>query len=66
MLTYNNQFEVELKKLLIAEIDRLSENLCSGMAINDISHYKHEVGRITSLRAVIDMCDEVNSILSKR
>lgn len=66
MLTYNNQFEVELKKLLFAEIDRLSENLCSGMAINDISHYKHEVGRITSLRAVIDMCDEVNSILSKR
>lgn len=66
MLTYNNQFEIELKKLLIAEIDRLSENICSGMAINDIAHYKHEVGRITTLRAVIDMCEEVNSILSQR
>lgn len=65
-MNYNTLFEVELRKLVAAEIDRLSDNLCSGVAITDIASYKHEVGRILALRAVYDMCEEVNTIINRR
>lgn len=65
-MNYNNAFEVELKKLLSAEIDRLSENLTTPNAIVDFAEYKHQIGKVIALRAVFDLCDEVNTILSKR
>jgi len=65
-MNYNNMFEFELRKLVEAEILRLSENLTNPAAVVDYSEYKHQVGKITALRAVFDLCDEVNTILSKR
>lgn len=40
--------------------------MANGLSINDIAQYKHEVGRILGLRSALNMCEEVNSILSKR
>jgi hypothetical protein len=65
-MTYNNQFEAELKKLLTAEIDRLTDNLTNPASVIDYADYKHHVGKIIALRGVFDLFDEVNTILSKR
>ena len=65
-MNYNNQFEIELNKLLEAEIARLSENLVTPGSIVDYPDYEHQVGKIIALRSVIDLCEEVNTILSKR
>lgn len=65
-MNYNTLFESELRKLIAEEISRISENLCSGVAITDITSYKQEVGRILALRAVYDMCEEVNTIINRR
>jgi len=40
--------------------------MANGLSINDIGQYKHEVGRILGLRSALNLCDEVNDILSKR
>lgn len=63
--TYSNVFEFELKKIIKAEEDRLTENLKLGMSIIDFAEYRHQVGKLLALTRVIDFCDEVNSILSK-
>lgn len=65
-MNYNTLFENELQQLISEEIARLTDNMANGLSINDIGQYKHEVGRILGLRAALDMCEEVNSILSKR
>jgi hypothetical protein len=65
-MNFNNMFEFELRKLVEAEILRLSENLTNPAAVVDYAEYKHQVGKITALRAVFDLCDEVNTTLSKR
>ena len=66
MLTYNNQFEIELKKLIAEEIERLTENLSNGLSVTDFSEYKLYVGKISALRSVVEMCDDVQTTLSKR
>lgn len=65
-MNYNTLFENELRKLISEEIARLSDNLANGLSITDIEQYKHEVGRILGLRTVLEFCEEVNTILSKR
>lgn len=65
-MNYNNMFEFELRKLVEAEILRLSENLANPAAVVDYAEYKHQVGKIIALRAVFDLCDEANATLSKR
>lgn len=66
LMNYNNQFEIELKKLIDAEILRLTDNLTNPAGVVDYADYKHHVGKIIALRGVFDLCDEVNTILSKR
>jgi hypothetical protein len=66
MLNYQNLFEIELKKLIILEQDRLKDNLCNGLSVVDFAEYRHQVGKLQGLQSVLDLCDEVNSILSKR
>lgn len=65
-MNYNNMFEFELRKLVEAEIIRLSENLANPAAVVDYAEYKHQVGKILALRSVFDLCEEVNITLSKR
>lgn len=65
-MNFNNMFEFELRKLVEAEILRLSENLTNPAAIVDYAEYKHQVGKIMALRSVFDLCEEVNATLSKR
>jgi hypothetical protein len=66
MLNYQNLFEIELKKLINEEIDRLKENLSNGLSTVDYADYRHQVGKIIALRTVLERCDEVESILSKK
>lgn len=65
-MNYNNMFEFELRKLVEAEILRISENLTNPASVVDYSEYKHQVGKILALRSVSDLCEEVNTTLSKR
>ena len=66
LMNYHNLFQHELTKMIEAELSRIAENLCAGMAITDITQYKHEVGRIQGLRTVLGMFEEVNAVLSER
>ncbi len=66
MLTYNNQFEIELKKLLDAEIERLTEIIMIGAAIDDHATYRMYVGKVIALKDVHAMCEEANAELAKR
>lgn len=66
MLTGNSQFEIELKKLIAAEIERLRGDLESGLAVNDHSKYREYVGELRALRKVAESyCDEANTIINK-
>ena len=66
MLNYNNLFEQELRKLISEETERITDVLASGMSVIDYSDYKQQVGKIQGLRAALDYCEEVRSIISKR
>jgi hypothetical protein len=65
MLTYNSLFEHELKKIILSEIERLTDVLANGSPI-DYADYKQQVGRIQGLKQALDYCDEATSIISKR
>jgi len=62
----NNLFENELRKLIEEEIERIKELLGNGLAVIDYAEYKHHTGQIRALRTVLERCEEVQSILSKR
>jgi hypothetical protein len=66
MLNYNIQFEIELKKLINLEIERLTDNICGGAGVVDYADYKHQIGKVAGLRMVLDLCEEAQSILAKR
>jgi len=66
MLNYNNLFEEKIRKLIEDEIERLKNNVSNGMSVVDYSDYKHQVGKIAGLRTVLELCDVVQSELSKR
>jgi hypothetical protein len=66
MLNYQNLFEIELKKLIISEQDRIKDNLSNGLSVVDFADYRHQVGKILGLQSALDLCEEANSILSKR
>jgi len=66
MFNYNNLFENELRKSVEEEIDRLKDNLSNGLSVVDYPEYKHQVGKIAGLRTVLELCDEVQSKLSKK
>jgi hypothetical protein len=66
MFNYNNLFEKELRKLITEEIERLKDNVSNGLSVVDYSDYKHQVGKIAGFRTVLELCDVVQSELSKR
>lgn len=66
MLTYNNQFQLELMKLIDERIAHITENVMLGMSVVDYADYKYQIGKVEGLRAIIELSEEVNTILSKR
>ncbi len=67
MLTASSRFELELKKVLIAEIDRLTLEVVLGHAVTDFTKYQHYIGRISALSTVVAQhCDEVNRLIEER
>jgi hypothetical protein len=65
MLKYDSVFERELKKIVLAEIARVSDILANGSPI-DYADYKQHVGRIQGLKATLEYCDEASTIISQR
>jgi hypothetical protein len=66
MFTRNDLFRVELEKLVEGEIQRLMENIVVGHAAIDFSAYKHQVGVIEGLRAVLELCEQAQSIVDRK
>jgi len=65
--TLGTQFELELKKTIAAEIERLRDVLDGLGSVQDFAAYRYHVGQIHALRRVADSyCDEVSTIISKR
>ena len=65
MQTISVRFEYELKKLIIKEVDRLTEIIALGASIHDISDYTHLTGQLAAWRKLDDICDEARSIMDK-
>lgn len=62
MLTYQAFYQHELRKLMLSEIDRLKENLSSGVSTPDFSAYRHQVGVIDGLKMALELMSEAESI----
>jgi len=65
VLTYNQHFEYQLRKLIEAEIERLEEILSLGLSVPDFHAYRHIVGQIAGLRRSLEFCEEANSIANQ-
>lgn len=66
MLTYNSQFEKELKELLEQAIEDKKELVSTGLGTIDFPTYKHQVGIILGLRLALEMCDEATLAVKRR
>jgi hypothetical protein len=66
MMNISTLFESELKKMIAEELERIGQKLLVGFSIEDMNQYKHETGRVAALRSVLDMCDEVNTIIANK
>ena len=66
MLTYNSQFEKELKQLLEQMIEERKDQLSTGLATVDFDTYKHQVGIIKGLRLALEVCDEAALAIERR
>ena len=66
MLTYNSQFEKELKQLLEQMIEERKEQISTGLATVDFDTYRHQVGTIKGLRLALEMCDEATLAIERR
>lgn len=66
MLTYTDVFERELRKFIMAEVDRLIENASHGMGIPDYAHYMKIVGEIAGLRKALDLCEEARIVVNQQ
>lgn len=63
--TGNYRFEVELKKRIGAEIERLQDELSAGM-LKDFAQYQNYCGQVAALKRVTDeYCSEVEKKLNE-
>ena len=65
MLSRNDLFEHELRKLVKAEQVRLTENLAAGSP-DDWAEYRETVGQIRALKRVEHLCNDVRTEMEKR
>lgn len=66
MLTQNQAFEAELRKIVDLEIAHLTDALINPLAVVDFADYRLRVGAIAGLKRIADMCDEANTILAAK
>lgn len=65
-LTYNNQFEAELRKVVEQQRAEVLERLELGGGVPDYPAYREQVGYLRALKNFGDWCEEVRSTLEKR
>lgn len=65
-LTYNNQFEAELRKVAAEQRVEVLEKLALGGGVPDYPAYREQVGYLRALKDLGDWCEEVRSTLEKR
>ena len=58
-------FERSLRDKIGDRLQSLAEQACTGSSIDDQAAYRHLVGRIASLREVLDMMVTVNSEINR-
>jgi hypothetical protein len=61
MLTYQSFYQHELRKLIHAEIERLKENLSSGLSTPDFSAYRHQIGVIEGFKVALELMEEAEN-----
>lgn len=63
--TYQAYYQYELKKLIEAEIQRLTDIVTaeSGV-IDDFAAYRHHIGQIRGLRIALELCDEAEAVVN--
>jgi hypothetical protein len=66
MYTTSSVFEAEIRKLLNSAIDRVKDDLATGLAVQDIQTYREKVGEVRAYRNALDLCEEAASIAEKR
>jgi hypothetical protein len=68
MLTQVAFYQTELRKLLLAEIERRKENIVTSHKASDFdfSTFKHHVGIIEGLRMALELSEEAESMLNQR
>lgn len=66
MLTYNDLWQFEFKKLVVAELERLASILTSPKGPKDHSEYKQYVGQIQGLRRAIELSEEAQTIAQNK
>jgi hypothetical protein len=63
----NTQFELELKKLIAADLERLTENIFNRGTVTDFAEFKYRVGEINTLKRIeTEFCDAINTTINKR
>lgn len=63
--TRGDLFQDEFEKLILDEIERLTELLITGL-VEDFSEYKRVCGRISGLKQGIEYINEANHIVIKK
>lgn len=65
MLTQTTQFEIELKKLISIEVDRLKEQLAVNV-FEDVAQFRFIMGQIAALRSMDDLISEARQRSDQR
>lgn len=66
MLTQNQAFEAELRKIVGLEVEHLTDALLNPLAIVDFADYRFRLGAIVGLKRLADLCDEANANLAAK
>lgn len=63
--TYQTHYEYQLKKLIEAEIQRLTEIVTAdnGVVI-EYDTYRYYIGTIRGLRTALELCDEAEAVVN--
>jgi len=65
MLTQSTQFQIELERLVQAEIEMLKEHLSTNL-FEQVGQFRYVMGQIASLRSLSEMFDHAKELASQR
>lgn len=66
MFTFHALYLDQYKKLIEAEIERLTEAVLNNNAITDFQTYKHQIGVIEGLKMAFALSQEADAIANGR